>query len=318
MHIRGKALICDSIDDTGINSLRAAGMTVDYMPEIVSDELISRAKDYQVIVVRSRTKITSEVIHAAINAKIIARVGVGLDNIDLVTAQSRNIRVINAAEAAINAVSELAIGHMISLARCIPYADSETKKGLWVKNKLSGIELKGKYLGIVGVGNIGRNVARIARALRMNIIGYDLYPINKDFVKEVGLIVTDLDTLVESADFITCHVPLTQETRHMFNKERFSRMKKTAFIINTSRGQIIDENALYSALVDRKIAGAALDVFETEPPTNRMLLELPNVVCTPHIGSQTQEAQELASTVIAEKIIHALADTENPEAMPNI
>lgn len=318
MQVSGKALVCDSIDQAGINSLSAAGMTVDYMPDITSDELVSRVKDYQVIIVRSRTKITKEVINAATNAKIIARVGVGLDNIDQDAAQTRNIRVINAAEAAINAVSELAIGHMISLARSIPYADSETKKDHWVKNNLSGVELKGKYLGVVGVGNIGRNVARIARALRMNLIGYDLYPINRDFVKEVGLIITDLDTLVESADFITCHVPLTQETRHMFNAERFSKMKKTAFIINTSRGQIIDENALYGALVERKIAGAALDVFEIEPPTNRMLIELPNVICTPHIGSQTREAQQLASTVIAEKVIQALAGYENPSSGLNM
>ena len=311
MQVSGKALVCDSIDQAGINSLRAAGMTVDYMPDITRDELVSRVKDYQVIIVRSRTKITKEVINAATNAKIIARVGVGLDNIDQDAARTRNIRVINAAEAAINAVSELAIGHMISLARSIPYADSETKRGHWVKNSLSGVELKGKYLGVVGVGNIGRNLARIAKALRMNLIGYDLYPINRDFVKEVGLITTDLDTLVESADFITCHVPLTQETRHMFNAERFSKMKKTAFIINTSRGQIIDEKALYSALVERKIAGAALDVFEIEPPTNTMLIELPNVICTPHIGSQTREAQQLASTVISEKVIQALVGYEN-------
>ena len=311
MQVSGKALVCDSIDQAGINSLRAAGMTVDYMPGITSDELVSRVKDYQVIIVRSRTKITKEVINAATNAKIIARVGVGLDNIDQDAARTRNIRVINAAEAAINAVSELAIGHMISLARSIPYADSETKRGHWVKNSLSGVELKGKYLGVVGVGNIGRNLARIAKALRMNLIGYDLYPINRDFVKEVGLITTDLDTLVESADFITCHVPLTQETRHMFNAERFSKMKKTAFIINTSRGQIIDEKALYNALAERKIAGAALDVFEIEPPTNTMLIELPNVICTPHIGSQTREAQQLASTVISEKVIQALVGYEN-------
>src|ERR671933_574208 len=310
MQVSGKALVCDSIDQTGINSLRAAGITVDYMPEITGDELMSRAKDYQVIIVRSRTRITKDIINAAINAKIIARVGVGLDNIDLDTAETKKIRVINAAEAAINAVSELAIGHIISLARSIPYADSETKKGHWVKNDLTGVELKGKYLGIVGVGNIGRNVARIAKALRMNLIGYDLYPINKDFVREVGLITTDLDTLVASADFITCHVPLTDETRHMFNTARFSKMKKNAFIINTSRGHIIDENALHNALTSGKIAGAALDVFEIEPPVNKMLIELPNVVCTPHIGSQTQEAQQLASTVIAEKIIQSFRGSD--------
>jgi D-3-phosphoglycerate dehydrogenase len=306
MQISGKALVCDSIDQAGINSLKGAGMTVDYMPEITTDELISRVKEYHVIIVRSRTKITKEVINAAINAKIVARVGVGLDNIDLNAAESRNIRVINAAEAAINAVSELAIGHMISLARRIPYADAETKRGHWIKKDLNGIELKGKYLGIVGVGNIGRNVARIAKSLRMNLIGYDIYPINRDFVREVGLIITDLDTLLESSDFISCHVPLTQETKHMFSAQRFSKMKRTAYIINTSRGQIIDENALYDALSNGKIAGAALDVFEIEPPANKMLIELPNVICTPHIGSQTEEAQKLASTVIAEKIIQTL------------
>ena len=306
MQISGKAIVCDSIDQGGINSLKKAGMTVDYMPEITTDELISRVKEYHVIIVRSRTKITKEVINAAINAKIVARVGVGLDNIDLNAAESRNIRVINAAEAAINAVSELVIGHMISLARRIPFADAETKRGHWIKKDLNGIELKGKYLGIVGVGNIGRNVARIAKSLRMNLIGYDLYPINRDFVKEVGLIITDLDTLLESSDFISCHVPLTQETKHMFSAQRFSKMKRTAYIINTSRGQIIDENALYDALSNGKIAGAALDVFEVEPPANKMLIELPNVICTPHIGSQTEEAQKLASTVIAEKIIQTL------------
>ena len=303
MQIGGKAIVCDSTDQSGISALRRAGMVVDYIPEITYDELISRVKDYDVIVVRSRTKITKEVINAAVNAKIIARVGVGLDNIDLNAAETRNIHVINAAEAAINAVSELAIGDMISLARNIPYADSQTKKGNWIKKQLSGIELKGKYLGIIGVGNIGRNVARIAKALRMNLIGYDLQPINRDFIKEVGLITTDLDTLLESSDFITCHVPLTQQTKYMFNTHRLSKMKRTAYIINTSRGQIIDEKALYYALVEKKIAGAALDVFEVEPPTNKMLIELPNVICTPHIGSQTEEAQKLASTVIAEKII---------------
>ena len=309
MQIAGRVLVCDSIDHSGINALTAAGLSVDYMPEINADELISRVKEYQVIIVRSRTRITKDIINLAHNAKIIARVGVGLDNIDVQAAELRNIKVMNAAEAAINAVSELVFGHMIGLARGISFADSQTKKGHWIKTKLSGIELKGKYLGIVGVGNIGRNVGRIAKALRMNLIGYDIYPISREFVKEVGLIITDLDTLIESSDFITCHVPLTQQTQHMFSAGQFSRMKRTAYLINTSRGQIVDENALYEALTHGKIAGAALDVFEMEPPANKMLIELPNVVCTPHIGSQTQEAQKLASTVIAEKIIQSMIDT---------
>jgi D-3-phosphoglycerate dehydrogenase len=195
---------------------------------------------------------------------------------------------------------------MMCLSRNITFADTELRKGNWIKKNLMGTELNGKYLGIVGVGSIGRNTARIAKALRMNLIGYDTYLINQDFVKEVGLIKTDLDTLIESSDFITCHVPITSQTRHMFDANRLARMKPTAYIINTSRGGVIDENALYEALKEHKIAGAALDVFEIEPPVNKMLFELPNVVCTPHIGAQTSEAQKLASTVIAEKIIQIM------------
>lgn len=305
MQASGRVLVCDSIDQAGIESMKRAGLQVDYKPEIKADELVKTVKDYDVIVVRSRTKVTKDVIDAS-SAKIIARVGVGLDNVDVMAAEAKKIRVINAPEAASIAVGELAIGLMISLARSIPRADSETKKGNWVKKDLMGSQLSGKYLGIVGVGNIGRNIGRMAKALRMNLIGYDPYPISKEFISETGMIVTDLNTLLESADFVTCHVPSTSETKHMFNAERLAKMKSGAFLINTSRGEIIEENALYEALKAGKIAGAALDVFEVEPPTNKQLLGLPNMVCTPHIGAQTKEAQELASTVIAEKIIQIL------------
>jgi D-3-phosphoglycerate dehydrogenase len=306
MQVSGKVLVCDSIDQAGIDSMKRAGLSVDYKPEIKPAELASSAKDYDVIIVRSRTKVTKEIVDAAANAKIIARVGVGLDNVDVKAAEAKNIRVINAPEAASVAVAELAIGLMISLARSIPGADSENKRGNWIKKELMGTQLSGKYLGIVGVGNIGRSIGRMAKALRMNLIGYDIYPINPDFIKETGMIVTDLNTLLESADFVTCHVPATPETKHMFNAERFAKMKQTAYLVNTSRGEIIDENALYEALKNGKIAGAALDVFEVEPPTNKQLLSLPNLVCTPHIGAQTREAQELASIVIAEKVIQIL------------
>ena len=306
MQVSGSVLICDSINQTGIDILKKAGMQVDYKPNILTDELLSIIKDYQVILVRSRTKITREIIQAASNAKIIARAWVGLDNIEVTAAEEKGIRVVNAPEAAINAVSELTVGNMISLARSIPLADSEMKRGKWIKKNLMGTELSGKYLGIVGVGNIGRNVGRIAKALRMNIIGYDPYPIDRDYIKEVGLIVTDLNTLIQSADFITCHVPLLEETKHLFNAELISNMKSTAYIINASRGGVIDETALYNALYNGSIAGAALDVFETEPPLNNLLIELPNVICTPHIGAQTKEAQELTSIVIAEKIIQII------------
>ena len=306
MQASGKVLVCDDIAQAGIDILKRARMLINYKPTIDEKELISSVDDYQVIIIRGRTKLTKQIIDAATSTKIIARVGIGLDNVDVKAAEERGIHVINAPEAAINSVAELSIGHMISLARNISYADAETKKGKWIKKDLIGTELRGKYLGIVGVGNIGRNVGRIARALRMNLIGYDVYPINQDFIKEVGLIITDLNTLVESSDFITCHVPLTPDTKHMFNAERFSKMKTTAYIVNTSRGEVIDENALYEALIKGSIAGAALDVFETEPPINKMLIGLPNVICTPHIGAQTKEAQELASTVIAEKIIQIM------------
>ena len=299
-------LICDSIHQSGIDILKKAGMKVDYKPNILTDELLSIVKDYEVILVRSRTRITREVIQVASNTKIIARAGVGLDNIEVKAAEERSIRVINAPEAAMNAVSELTIGNMIALARSISHADREMKKGNWIKKDLMGTELSGKYLGIVGVGNIGRNVGRIAKGLRMNIIGYDPYPIGRDYIKEVGLIVTDLNTLIQSADFITCHVPLLEETKHLFNAELISNMKPTAYIINASRGGVIDESALYNALCNGSIAGAALDVFETEPPLNNLLIELPNVICTPHIGAQTKEAQQLTSIVIAEKIIQII------------
>jgi D-3-phosphoglycerate dehydrogenase len=306
MQVSGRVLVCDSIDQAGIDSMKRAGLSVDYKPEIKPAELTSSARDYDVIIVRSRTKITKEVVDAAANAKIIARVGVGLDNVDVKAAEAKKIRVINAPEAASIAVAELAIGLMISLARSIPRADAEGKRGNWIKKELTGTQLSGKYLGVVGVGNIGRTVGRMAKALHMNLIGYDTFPINPDFIKETGMIVTDLNTLLESSDFVTCHVPATPETKHMFNAERFAKMKPTAYIVNTSRGEIIDENALYEALKNGKIAGAALDVFEVEPPANKELLALPNLICTPHIGAQTKEAQELASTVIAEKVIQIL------------
>jgi D-3-phosphoglycerate dehydrogenase / 2-oxoglutarate reductase len=314
MNIKGKVIICDTIDEIGIKSLKNAGLTVDYFPEISAEDLLSKVSEYDVIVVRSRTKITKEVIQNAKKAKIIARVGVGLDNIDTQEAEKQNMDVINAGEASITAVSELVMGFMFSLCRNIPIANYETKKGNWMKKNLVGTELKGKYLGIIGLGKIGRNVARLARGLRMNLIGYDIAPIDKSFVQEVSLITTDLKTLMESSDFITCHVPLTEQTKHLINKQTISNMKSSAFIINTSRGEIIEENDLVEALKNNKIAGAALDVFEKEPPSNRELLDLSNLICSPHIGAQTKEGQELASTVIAEKIIQKIITNENTNA----
>lgn len=310
MQIDGNVIVCDSIDERGIGILKNAGLLVEYLPEISNQELITKVKDYDVIIVRSRTKITKEIIDNATKAKIIARVGVGLDNIDTVEAQKKNVEVINAGEASVNAVSELVLGLMFSLSRNIPIANNATKQGKWIKKDLIGIELKGKYLGIIGLGKIGRNVARLARGLRMNLIGYDVVPIDKSFAQEVSLITTDLKTLIESSDYITCHVPSTEQTKHLINKEMLSIMKKGSFLINTSRGEVIDEQALIDNLKNKKIGGAALDVYEIEPPTNKELLVLDNLICTPHIGAQTKEGQELASSVIAEKIIQKLLERQ--------
>jgi D-3-phosphoglycerate dehydrogenase len=310
MQVSGKVLVCDAIDEKGIEVMRRSGLHVDYKPEIKPDELIGTVKDYDILVVRSRTKVTKEVIDANTKMKVIARVGVGLDNIDVKYAESKGMQVINAEVAAMTAVAELVIGFMLSLARNIPRADVAIKNGKWLKKEFVGIELKGRYLGIVGVGKIGRRIARIARGFGMNIIGYDVVPIDQQFAREIGLVVTDLNTLLSSADFVTLHVPLTEGTRHLINEERLKLMKKSAYLINTSRGPVVDEQALSNALKSGVIAGAALDVFEVEPPINDALVKLPNVVCTPHIGAQTYEAQELAANVIAEKIIQILKGGE--------
>ena len=249
---------------------------------------------------------TRELVEKANKCQIIARVGVGLDNIDQDAAKEKNIRVINAVEGAITAVAELVIGLMLSMAREIPRADREIRNGNWIKKELMGSELKGKYLGIVGLGNIGKRLGRLARALNMNIIGYDVTPIDDEFSKEVGLMKADLDTLLSSADYVSFHVTLLDSTRHMINAEKLKMMKNTARIINTARGGVIDEVALYNSLKEGSLAGAALDVFEVEPATGNKLITLPNFIATPHMGAQTKEAQLLAANIISEKIIQIL------------
>ncbi len=303
--MQARIIIADEISEKGIEILKKHGLDVTYKPDIDGHDLLKMIADYDILIVRSRTKVRRDLIDAS-NLKIIARVGVGLDNIDVEYAKEKGIRVINAEEAAMSSVAELVLGLMIGLARGITRADSSMKEGRWIKKELVGSELKGKYLGIIGVGKIGRRVGRLAKALGMNLIGYDIMPIDKEFIRETNMIVADLDTLLKSSDFVTLHVPLTEHTRHMIDRDRLALMKKSAYIINTSRGAVIDEEALYHALKDGTIAGAALDVFEEEPPKNLDLIRLPNIICTPHIGAQTSEAQELAVTVIAEKIIQEL------------
>jgi len=306
MSLNQSVLICDHVNPTLKEILEKNGLKVTYEPEITTEQIAEKIGNFQVVVIRGRTKLSRELIEKADKCKIIARVGVGLDNIDQEAAKEKNIRVINAVEGATTAVAELVIGLMLSMAREIPRADREIRNGNWIKKELAGSELKGKYLGIIGLGNIGKRLGRLTRALNMNIIGYDVVPIDEEFSKEVGLMKADLDTLLSSADYVSLHVPLLDSTHHMINAEKLKLMKNTARIINTSRGGVIDEEALYNSLKEGNIAGAALDVFEVEPATGNKLTTLPNFVATPHMGAQTKEAQLLAANIIAEKIIQVL------------
>jgi len=306
MSLNQSVLICDQVNPILKEVLEKNGLKVTYEPEITPEQIAEKIGNFEVVVVRSRTKMTRELVEKADKCQVIARVGVGLDNIDQEAAKEKNIRVINAVEGAITAVAELVIGLMISMAREIPRADREIRNGNWIKKELMGSELKGKYLGIVGLGNIGKRLGRLARALNMNIIGFDVVPIDDEFSKEVGLMKADLDTLLSSADYVSLHVPLLDSTHHMINAEKLKLMKNTARIINAARGGVIDEEALYNSLKEGNIAGAALDVFEVEPATGNKLTTLPNFVATPHMGAQTKEAQLLAANIIAEKIIQVL------------
>ena len=306
MSMNQSVLICDQVNPVLNEILEKNGLQITYEPEITPEQILEKIENFEVIIVRSRTKITKDMIEKANKCQIIARVGVGLDNIDQAAAKEKNIRVINAVEGAMNAVAELVIGLMLSLAREIPRADREVRNGNWIKKELMGTELRGKYLGIVGLGNIGKRLGRLARALNMNIIGFDVVPIDEEFSSEVGLMKADLGTLLASSDYVSLHVPLLDSTKHLINAEKMSTMKNTSRIINTSRGGVIDEDALYEFLKDGKLGGAALDVFEVEPATSNKLASLPNFISTPHMGAQTKEAQSLAANVIAEKIIQIL------------
>jgi len=306
MSFSDSVLICDEVDPILNKILVDNGLKVSYEPTITPEEILEKISTFNIIIVRSRTTVTKEMIEKADNCKIIARVGVGLDNVDQDAAKTKNIRVINAVEGAMNAVAELVLGLMLTLARQTARGDRAIRNGQWLKKELKGTELRGKYLGIIGLGNIGKRLGRIAHSLNMNIIGYDVMPIDEEFAKEVGLMKADLNTLLQSSDYISIHVPLLDSTYHLLDAQKMSTMKKTAKIINTSRGGVVDEDALYEALKNGTLGGAALDVFEKEPAIGTKLAELDNVILTPHIGAQTKEAQSLAANVIAEKIVQIL------------
>ena len=294
-----KLLICDHVE---VDQLAlGTGIAVDYKPTITREELLAVAGEYDAFIIRSRTKIDRAVLDKAVRLKLVARPGTGLDNVDTEYAKTKGVAVVNSPESLVEGVAEHVVLLMLALSRKLPAADQSTKAGKWEKNALMGRELKGKVLGIVGLGRIGKRIAEIARTLGMSVLFYDVITIPPDVVASLGAKVVSLDEVFASADFITLHVPMTPQTAHMVNATRLAQMKKTAFLVNTSRGGVIDEAALSDALREGRIAGAALDVFEKEPPAGP-ILTAPNTILTPHIGGQTEEAQSNAIVVIGEKV----------------
>jgi D-3-phosphoglycerate dehydrogenase len=300
-------LICDPIESSAVRMLSSAGLHVDSRPNISGEELEDLVASYNVLVVRGRTKVTARIIERGVPAlKIVGRAGVGLDNVDLEAAAKHGVKVLNTPEAPTNSVAELVIGLMIAVARKITWSDRVMRMGRWPKHEAMGVELHGKTLGVVGYGRIGRRVAEIAYAIGMRILAYDIIPIPHEVLARTETKLTTLEEVLESSDIITLHIPLTPETRHFIDREKLAMMKKTAILVNASRGEVVDEEALYEVLAEGRLAGAGLDVFQREPPTGSRLLSLDNVVVTPHIGAQTMEAQELAATMLAEKILSEL------------
>ncbi len=299
-----KILVADPIHEDGVKALREFA-EVEVATGLTPAELLERLSGCEILAVRSATRVTNEVIDAGKQLKVIARAGAGLDNIDVKAAEARGIKVLNTPGAPTVAVAELVLAHMLAWARHLPPADSGMKAGRWEKSQLMGSELRGKTLGIVGTGRIGRAIGYRAKAFSMNLLAYDTGQ-SPEFAEQTGAKYVELDTLLRESDFVTLHVPLVPGTKHMIGKRELELMKPTAVLINTSRGGVVDEEALVEALRARKIAGACLDVYEREPPRDSPLLKLPNVVLTPHLGASTREAQRDAAIIIAQKIKEAL------------
>ena len=309
-----KILISDGIEKEAAEELRKGFEII--IKEVSPDELKADIGNYHALIVRSRSKVTKEVIEQGKSLRVIGRAGAGVDNIDVPAATAKGIMVVNAPTANTVSVAELTIGLMLALARRIPAADSSTRSGKWEKKAFMGTELDGKTLGLVGSGKIGTDVAKKAQAFRMKVIAFDPY-LKKEAAHAAGITLVDsLDGLLAESDIISIHAAMTKETRGMIGKAQIEKMKKSAFIVNCARGGIADEKALYEALKEGRIAGAALDVFEKEPPEGSPLLSLTNVVYTPHIGASTREAQKRAGTIIADQVRKALKG-EKPEFMVN-
>jgi D-3-phosphoglycerate dehydrogenase len=296
-----KVLVSDNLSQKGMEILKKAGLDVEVKTGMKPDELAENIGNYHGLVIRSATKVTSKIIDAASNLRVIGRAGSGLDNVDITAATKKGIVVMNTPGGNTITTAEHTMALMFALARQIPQATASIKQGKWEKKKFMGVELFNKTLGVIGIGNIGSQVAKRSQAFAMNVIAYDPF-LSEEKAKEMGVEKVNLEELFSHSDFITIHTPITAETRNMINKETIKKMKNGVRIINCARGGIINEKDLYDALVEGKVAGAALDVFEKEPPENNPLLTLDNVISTPHLGAATKEAQENVAIAIAEQI----------------
>jgi len=301
-----KILVSDNLSEIGIQTLKdSPGIQVDVDTNLSKEELRKKIKDYHGLAIRSATKVTADIIDAAKNLLVIGRAGIGLDNVDIEAATKRGIVVMNAPEGNMITTAEHAISMMLALSRNIPQATASMKAKKWEKKKFRGRELFDKTLGIIGLGRIGSIVADRAKGLKMNIIAYDPF-ISEEKSREMEVELLSLDELFRRSHYITLHVPLSEGTRNLINKKAFKKMKDGVMIINCARGGMVNEKDLYEAIKSGKVAGAALDVFEQEPPQDSPLFDLDEVICTPHLGASTDEAQENVAVAIAEQIANYL------------
>jgi len=312
-----KILVTDKSAEEALQVFKDAGHEVTY-DEMDPATLLKEIPKYDALMVRSRTKAIKEVVEAgaAGNLKVIGRAGIGVDNIDIETAAKNGIRVVNSPTGSTKSVAELTIGQMIALIRFIPRADSTMKQGEWIKKQLKGTELHGKTLGLIGSAYIARHVAKIANCIGMNVLVYSPHCTDEKASK-MGATRKDLRDLLKESDFVSLHIPHNKNSHYILNKKTIGLMKPGAYLINSARGGVVEEDALYSALKEGKLAGAAVDVFEQEPPEKgNKILTLDNVIVTPHIGASTKEAQIGAGTVCAEQMLMVL-DGKEPDFCVN-
>ncbi len=308
-----KILITDGLEAEAIASLKKVHQ-VD-TAELDAKALLEQIPAYHALIVRGRTKVTKDVLAKGTNLKVVGRAGVGVDNIDVAEATARRVVVVNAPIASTISVAELAIGHMISWCRFLPQADKSIKEGKWEKKSFEGHEIYGKTLGLIGSGRIGAEVAKRAQVFGMTVIAFDPY-LPEDVATKINVALVDKEEVLRNSDFISIHAALTPETRGMIGAGELGMMKKNAVLVNCARGEIVQEAALADALKNRTIAGAALDVFEKEPPAGSPLLSAPHVVFTPHLGASTHEAQYRAGGIIADQVMKVL-DGKKPDFLVN-